>query len=161
MILVKNLKNKRKVVFDSGRFDDWCVWVVEAGVTRKAPLDITYFTDLKRLDIKYGNHKVYHDFLKIYTVTTKEIQWVTLKLIDEITDSYLEEDKDLIEQWFTVIYAGMIAEENKENAILKKRIKHLGIHQTLVQDLSPEYAANYSKGQSWKVLDDMMKSFGI
>jgi len=30
------------------------------------------------------------------------------------------EDEQEINIWFTVIYAGMIAEENKVNAILKK-----------------------------------------
>ncbi len=43
-----------------------------------------------------------------------------------------------MEIWFNVLYAGMVAEENKENAVLKKRIKRLGMHQVLIDGLEPE-----------------------
>jgi hypothetical protein len=45
-----------------------------------------------------------------------------------------------MELWFTVLYAGMISEENKTNAILKKRVKRLGIHQVLIQNSTPSEA---------------------
>jgi hypothetical protein len=67
----------------------------------------------------------------------------------------------MIDIWFTVIYAGMVAEENKKNAKLKKRIKRLGMFQVLIEKKSAEYAANFSKGKKWKELDTIMLSAGF
>jgi hypothetical protein len=64
-------------------------------------------------------------------------------------------------QWLTVIYYGMIAEENKEHAILKKRIKRLGTHQILMEDKSPEQAATFSKGKSANELAKLMLEKGF
>lgn len=161
MKLIKNLKNNRKVVFDTGKFDDWCVYVVEENGNRKAPFDVTYFTDLKAINAKYPDNKVYHDFLKIYHPTDKTINPAVLTEIEEIAETYNEEDRMHIEQWFTVIYAGMVAEENKQFAILKKRINHLGVHQTLIQNFEPVTAATFSTGKKWRVLDAEMKKFNI
>lgn len=55
----------------------------------------------------------------------------------------------------------MIAEENKLNAILKKRIKRLGMYQVLVQNYPPSVAANYSKGKKWRELDALMVHYGF
>lgn len=46
-----------------------------------------------------------------------------------------------MEIWLNVLYAGMIAEENKENAVLGKRIKRLGMHQVLPDEMPPETAS--------------------
>jgi len=48
---------------------------------------------------------------------------------------------------------GMIAEENKEGAILKKRIKRLGVYQVLIEGVSPKVAARYSRGLGADYLD--------
>lgn len=161
MRLIKNLRNNRKVIFDQGKFDDWCVYVVEENEIKKAPFDVDYFTDLKALNLLYGNNKVYQDFLKIYHPTNKTVDINILNLIDEIVNTYEIVHQNIIEQWFTVIYAGMIAEENKQFAILKKRVKHLGVHQTLIQDFTPENAARFSYGKKWRELDTIMKEFNI
>jgi hypothetical protein len=55
----------------------------------------------------------------------------------------------------------MIAEENKENAILGKRIKRLGMHQVLIENMKPEEAAVFSKGKKWKELHRLMKKRGF
>lgn len=161
MRLIKNLKDDRKVVFAQGKFDDWCVYVVEENGTKKAPFDVEYFTELKTLNVLYGNNKVYQDFLTIYHLVNKTIDSNILTLIDEIVNTYEKQHQVIIEQWFTVIYAGMIAEENKANAILKKRVKHLGVHQTLIQDFEPAIAARFSNGKNWRELDLIMKKFNI
>lgn len=161
MRLIKQLKNNRQVIFDQGNFDNWCVYVVEANGFRKAPFDVSYFTDLQTLNNLYGENKVYHDFLQIYACTNETINPDTLHLIEAITNTYQEEHQVMIEQWLTVIYAGMIAEENKAFSILKKRIKHLGIHQVLVQGLAPAFAAKFSYGKNWRVLDQVMQQYGI
>jgi hypothetical protein len=48
----------------------------------------------------------------------------------------------------------MIAEENKENTKLGKRIKRLGMYQTLVEKLDPFLAANFSRGMKWQEIDE-------
>ena len=57
--------------------------------------------------------------------------------------------------------AGMIAEENKVNMILKKRIKRLGVYQVLMDNFPPSEAANFSKGKGWRELDSIMKAKGF
>jgi hypothetical protein len=159
--LIKNLRNNRKVIFGQGKFDQWCVFVVESDGYRMAPHDITYFTEFKRIDKCYSDNKIYKDFVYIYNKTNGKVDESVLSLIDEIVDTYKEEDKVIIEQWFSVIYAGMIAEENKEGARLKKRIKRLGMHQVLILNMSPDDAANFSKGRKWRDLDAIMRDYGF
>lgn len=157
--LIKQLQNNRSVVFDTGKFDNWCVFVVESNGDRKAPFDETYFSDLYTVSHKYAQRKVYNDFVRIYEKTTTSIDSSVLVLIDEIVNTYRQEDRVIVEQWFTVIYAGMIAEENKEFAILKKRIKRLGMHQVLILNIPARDAAKFSYGKKWRELDTIMKSF--
>jgi hypothetical protein len=57
-----------------------------------------------------------------------------LRLIETKSRKYASEQSE-VEIWLTIIYAGMVAEENKENAVLKKRIKHLGMHQLLIKNI--------------------------
>ncbi|MCO7724924.1 hypothetical protein NJB85_17325 [Myroides odoratimimus] len=161
MRTIKNLQNNRSVIFDSGKFDQWCVYVVEENGFKKAPFDVDYFTDLQNLNNKYPNNKVYYDFISIYKLTDNTINPVVLNLIDSITNTYNQEDRIIVEQWFSVIYAGMIAEENKQFAILKKRVKHLGVYQTLIQGMNPADAARFSYGKKWRELDAIMKPLGI
>ena len=62
---------------------------------------------------------------------------------------------------FTVVYAGMIAERNKRYAILKERIKRLGMYQILMLSYKAEEAANFSKGKKAKELDLICKEYGF
>jgi hypothetical protein len=119
-----------------------------------------YFSKLNQLGNKHGHEKIYLDFVKFYTPTNKNIDSVVLELITTITNPY-GEDTEEMDTWFSVIYAGMVAEENKTNAILKKRIKRLGMHQVLIERLDPNYAANYSRGKKWRDLDIIMKDRGF
>lgn len=159
--LIKKLRNNRAVIFDTGNFDDWCVYVVEANGYKMAPFDETYFGELYVMSNKYPQNKVYNDFVLIYDRTTKLIDTSVLKLIDDLVNTYAQEDRVIIEQWFSVIYAGMMAEENKEFAILKKRVKRLGMHQVLMLHKSAKVAAEFSKGKKWRELDDIMKPLGF
>ena len=159
--LIKTLQHHRKVIFDKGSFDAWCVFVVEKDGSKKAPFDIDYFTDLKTMATQYPKNKVYNDFVAIYELTTKEINNKVILLIDNIVNTYRKEHQVITEQWFTVLYGGMIAEENKQHAILKKRIKRLGIHQVLIENMLPKIAANFSKGKNWRELNIIMQSKGF
>ena len=158
--LIKLINNSTRIEFDKGTFDDWCVYLSKPNERRYAPLDTEYFGRLQELSKKYTSQKIYNDFIKFYTLTDKNLSQVILRLIDAIAKDYLEDEEE-INIWFTIIYAGMIAEENKANAILKKRVKRLGMHQVLILNLPPEYAANFSKGKKWKELDLIMKTNGF
>jgi hypothetical protein len=160
-ILVKNLRNNRHVKFDKGKFDDWCVYIVESDGTTKAPYDIDYFTDFQLISKHYHDKKLYHDFVSIYELTTKTVSETVLNLIDDLVMTYQTRHRVLMELWLTVIYAGMIAEENKANAILKKRLKRLGMYQLLILNFLPAETAQYSKGKQWRDLDEIMKQFGF
>lgn len=157
---INNFSKGGFIEFDSGCFDGWCVFVTRPGAKRFAPTDVQYFTRLKELSEKFGSQKIYDDFVVIYNRTTKNIDARVFDLILVLSRFYDEYSTE-IELWFNVLYAGMIAEENKENAILKKRIKRLGVHQILIDDVLPEKAAVFSKGKKWRELDQIMIAKGF
>jgi hypothetical protein len=158
--LIKIINSHIRIEFDSGSFDDWCVFVNRPGKERYAPTDIEYFSWLKKQSAKYGAAKMYNDFISFYEPAAREINQEILMNISVISQEY-GADAEEADTWFTVIYAGMVAEENKANAILKKRIKRLGIHQLLLEGYSAEKAANFSRNKKWPELDALMKQKGF
>lgn len=148
------------VEFDNGSFDDWCVFVTRANGERFAPTDVQYFSRLKTLAKTHNARMIYDDFVVIYNRTTTEVDKHVLKLISVLSRHYGKDSLEM-EIWLNVLYAGMIAEENKENTVLKKRIKRLGMHQVLIEDMAPETAAVFSKGKKWPELDKLMKQRGF
>lgn len=158
--LIKEIRDGSIVEFDRGSFDDWCVYLTRPNETKFAPKDIQYFTELKNLGMEYGSEKIYNDFVKIYQKTTNTINENVNELITELSLTY-KDDSLIIDVWFSVIYGGMIAEENKKYAILKKRIKRLGLHQVLIDGLSPSISANFSRGKKWRELDKICKEKGF
>ena len=159
-ILIKIINNQIRVEFDAGSFDNWCVYLTKPGMTRYAPTDIEYFSWLKQQALVFGAAKIYNDFISFYECTGKEIDLVILDKITTLSNDYgsVSEEADI---WFTIIYAGMIAEENKANTILRKRIKRLGMHQLLLENYKAEEAANFSRNKKWKELDVVMKQKGF
>ena len=154
--VVKTLKNGTRVVFDQGKFDSWCVYLVRTNGSRYAPKDVEYFIGLQKLAAFYPKGKIFADFLEICHRTNQELNPEVLLFIEQLAATYTTEHQNLMEQWFTVLYAGMVAEENKEHAILKKRIKLLGMHQILVEHISPDNAAAFSKGRAWQELQQIL-----
>jgi len=158
--LIKKISDGSTVEFDSGKFDDWCVYLQRPNEVRYAPTDIQYFTRLYELGNTYGHKKIYDDFVQYYRNTTRNIDSQVLSQITQLSLSYNAHSVEM-DIWFTVIYAGMVAEENKVNAILKKRIKRLGIHQVLIDNESANFAANFSRGKKWRELDSLMRTKGF
>lgn len=148
------------IEFGKGSFDDWCVYVTRANGERFAPTDVQYFSRLKMLAKKHHSRLIYDDFVAIYNRTGPDVDKNVLELIAVLSRWYREDSLEM-EIWFNVLYAGMIAEENKEKAVLKKRIKRLGMHQVLIEDMTPETAAVFSKGKKWRELDKLMKQKGF
>ena len=159
--LIKNLKNNRKLVFDKGRFDDLCIYVVEADGRKYASRDSIYFADLQGINRNYPDNKIYSDFVRIYEQTTSAIDENVLTLIDEIVDTYAESDRIIMEQWFAAIYGGMIAEERKAGIVLRKRMKRLGMYRLLILNMNPVDAANSSRGKKAEEINLLMKSYGF
>lgn len=159
-LLIKNVRNRNTVEFDKGLFDEWCVYLTRPALPRYAPRDSEYFSKLQQLGNRYGHQKIYNDFVRYYTPTSKTIDTRVLRLITEITNDY-GQDAEEMDVWFTVIYAGMVAEENKAFAVLKKRMKRLGMHQVLVEGLDAACAAQFSKGKKWRELDGWMRQRGF
>ncbi len=157
---INNFGNGGYIEFDSGCFDEWCVFVTKPGGERFAPTDAHYFSRLNIFGETYGHQKIYDDFVVIYNRTTKSIDPNVFKLISALSKNYKSDSLEM-EIWLNVLYAGMIAEENKQNAILKKRIKRLGMYQVLIDNIPPEKAAVFSKGKKWRELDKLMVTMGF
>ena len=158
--LIAGLSSKIQIVFDRGKFDNWCVYIVEGG-KKNAPKDLYYLTDLKELSKKYSSGKLYKDILSVYNNTYIHVDEKVIQLIDNIAETFFFKDQFIIRKSLIVVYAGMIAENNKEKTRLGKRIKLLAIHQLLNQNFTPEQAADFSRGKSWKELDEIMNCLGI
>ncbi len=158
--LVKVIRNIHLVEFDRGRFDHWCVYLKRDNRNRYAPRDSEYFLILQQLAAKHGHQKMYDDFVIICETVNTQILPKTLDLITQISETYFG-DAIEIDIWFTVLYAGMIAEENKENMVLRKRIKRLGMYQVLIEKMQPDMAAKFSFGKKYAELNALMKERGF
>ena len=157
---IKTFHDGSHLDYGRGGFDDWCVYYTDRYGTWHAPLDKEYFKDLKDLGEKYGNERIYGDFLKVYERTGTEVNPAVLNMIDSIASAYgrssLKFNVDL-----TTLYMGMIAENNKDRAILKKKIKRLGVHCVLMEGMDYIKAASFMRGTYWRVLDRMCRERGF
>lgn len=148
------------IEFDKGRIDDWCVYITYPDGRKVAPTDLQYFSRLQKLALIHSPVVIYNHFVLAYELTTSTADMSVVNLIKQISDFYAQ-DAGEIELWFLILYAGMVAEENKKNAILKKRIKRLGLHQLLLLNYSPQEAAVFSKGKKHFELDAEMRKLGF
>ncbi|RHJ78127.1 hypothetical protein [Parabacteroides sp. AM08-6] len=158
--IITTFSDGSKLEYDKGAFDEWCVYLTRPNVTRYAPKDFQYFQRLANYGAKYGFDILYNDYVEIYNLTTKEIEETVLEKIKEITNKYGEDALNVAID-FTIIYMGMIAEENKKGTKLGKRIKRLGIYQVLKEQMHYNKAANFSKGKKWRELNDICLSKGF
>jgi hypothetical protein len=149
-----------RLYFGHGTFDDWCVFlrVVADGheVTtelgyEKVPTDAWYFGVLNDWAEYLVPDFIYYDFIKIYETVAEgpahySVTAPTINLIERLSFSYPDYDQACV--IWTILYMGMIAEENKTGKILGKRIKRLGVYQVLIERQTPVHAANFSRGRS-------------
>ena len=149
---IKAFSDSSYIEYDRGTFDDWCVFYVNRNGHRRPPRDVEYFNKLVELSQKYGSERVYYDFTKVYMWTDKNLSQSTLKFITELSEEY-GEDSLLVDIIFSILYVAMIAEEQKTNTRLGKRIKRLGIHVLLLENETVGYAANFMKGKGWRDID--------
>jgi len=147
MKIVKKFKDGSEIGFGKGRFDDFCVYL-----DNKPPLDVHYFIRLYELKEIYGGSNIYNDFVYIYELVTKKLESAVLENITHISQKY-KDDITRVDKIFTILYMAMIAEENKANTKLGKKIKRLGVHQILIENITPNVSANYSKGMKWREIE--------
>lgn len=146
--------------FDSGSFDDWCVYLSRPNVPRYAPKDYQYFKRLHEYSLAHGAKKLYDDFVRIYDKTTKQCTDEVFSFIKEISKGY-GTDEISVAIDFSIIYMGMVAEENKAFTKLGKRVKRLGVYQVLMDGMDYNIAANFSRGKKWRELDDICRTKGF
>lgn len=144
-----------------GRFDDYCVYLTRPGQGKHAPKDAEYFSFFIEKSRKYSSEKIYDDYVSIYEKTTNQIDYKIFEEIEEISMSYDEEDKLDFYVWYSVIYLGMVAEERRERAVLKKRIKRLGMYQILFERMSAVEAATFSMGKKVAELSPLCSERGF
>lgn len=150
---------KHKIYFAQGKFDKYCVYHIDDKGKKSIPLDEHYLKWIKDLANKYGTDKVYKDFLRIYEITDENFKEKECKkLINTIDTHYPQEDTTY---WWTIFYMTMVAECKKKYAILKKRIKHLGVYNTLFDNYDIAYITTYMRNKKWQELDKLMKQRNI
>lgn len=160
MAITRTFSDGSFLEFDSGKFDAWCVYLTRPNQERYAPRDEIYFYDLLQFGNKHGARNIYDDFISIYDKAQIDIDQSVFDHIHCISQKYGEDALE-IEIIYAILYMGMVAENNKRNAILKKRVKRLGVHQVLIERFTPETAANFSKGKKWQDLDSYCRERGF
>lgn len=158
--MLKTFKDGSWLEFGKGKFDDWCIYYHKPDGSTSFPLDSQYFQCLQNIGRDYKYNNVYADFLTIYNRTTKDIDDNVFQLIRLLSVNYGKWTLvyDVI---MSIIYMGMVAEENKEHSVLGKRIKRLGIYLTLIKREDVMHSANFMRGMKWRELDEICKGYGF
>lgn len=153
MEIIKKFNDGSFLEYNRGSFDGWCVYYTNIEGIRKAPKDTDYFNDLYQFSLKYGVDKLYHDYVKIYDRTERNINEDVLIYITQIANEYDEQDILEVDIMFSILYMAMISEENKEYSKLDKRIKRLGVYSLLKENKTIEESATFMKGMRWRDID--------
>ena len=156
---VKVFSDGSRVEFDSGQFDQWCVYVTRPAQPRHAPRDTQYFAELQRLHAQFP--RLHADFIAVFDRTTGQVEAALLARISEMAAAYPASLRADVAVLLTTLYAAMIAEENRAHAPLGKRIKRLGVHQVLVEGMPVDEAANFSRGLPWRRLEQLCRARGF
>lgn len=147
--LIANLQDGTRFVFSQGRFDRWCIFHIRENKAH-AVRDEEVFKVLSGYASGHNRFVLYRDFLSIFNKVTNQVNYDLVGRIAYLSKAYSRPQE--VQFILLFLYAGMIAEENKEKAILKKFIKRLGVHQVLIEGMHPTVAASFSRGKSWREL---------
>lgn len=156
---IKTFSDGTSLEYDRGNFDHWCVYHRTPGLGRRAPYDVEYFDALRVLARSHSADRVYADFVGVYEKTTADLDGALLAHIEQVAEGY-GPDRHRFDLTMTTIYAAMVAEERR-GLPLGKKVKRLGIHQTLHEGLAPNVAANFSKGKRAAELSALCRSKGF
>lgn len=157
---IKTFSDGSSMEFGTGRIDGWCVYVTTPGGVRAAPRDADYFHSLERLAQAHGADRVYDDFVRLYDITGRAVTAEALTAIDRIAAGY-GRDCLTADKTFTAFYLAMVAEENRANTRLGRRIKRLGVHELLKNKKSIQYATTFMTGKGWREIDRLCRERGF
>jgi hypothetical protein len=146
--------------FSQGKFDSFCVFEVMPNGNRKPPRDADYFQVLMDCSSYLDALTVYKDFVCVYDSTGQLVEQEVVKSIFVLAEKYGTE-KLKFAKAMCMIYAGMIAENNKAFTKLGKRIKRLGVYVLLMEEGSLHFAANFMRGKNWREIDAMCLQRGF
>lgn len=155
-----DLKDGGYLYYSGGRFDSWCVYEIDKDGIRSIPKDIDYFREYKELSSFFDSKELYNDFVEVYDRVEHGIKDEDIAFIDSISVKY-DEYSDRLFRLLSILYMGMIAEQNKAFTKLGKRIKRLGMYYLLIKDLNPEYCANFMKNMGWREIDVLCSEGGF
>lgn len=158
--LIKHFPDGSFLEYDRGGFDDWCVYLIDASGKRKPPRDIDYFAQLRSLAERFGTDKVYNDYVKVYELTGKQVSKADLDCISRLSEEY-GASANQVDTIFSILYMAMIAEERKAGTRLGKRIKRLGIHKLLIENIPVREAANFMRGMGWRDIARLCEERGF
>lgn len=151
-----------KIGFGPGNFDNWCIYFESISGVTYFPRDSEYFATMKIVSGLYDAREIYKDFVAIYeqvdsSPIANELFVQSLKTMSEKYGDFAYR----MENVYGILYAGMVAEEQKANKVLGKRIKRLGVYQLLFDGFTALEAANFSRGKKAKELDLECRSRGF
>ena len=158
--LIKRFPDGSFLEYDRGGFDDWCVYLTSASGNRRPPRDTDYFTQLKELAERFGTEKVYSDYVKVYDLTGKQVDRDSLEKISILSKEY-GASATQVDTIFSILYMAMIAEERKAGTRLGKRIKRLGSHKLLIENIPVREAANFMRGMGWRDIARLCEERGF
>ena len=158
--LIKHFPDGSFLEYDWGGFDNWCVYLTDASGNRKPPRDTDYFAQLKNLAERFSTDKVYNDYVKVYELTGKEVSKAALDSISRLSKEY-GASANQVDTIFSILYMVMIAEERKAGTRLGKRIKRLGIHKLLIENIPVCEAANFMRGMCWQDIARLCEERGF
>jgi hypothetical protein len=145
--LFADLPTGYRISFGPGKFDEWLIYFVSHSNVTYFPKDVEYFSTLDSVGQVYGHMNLYRDFLTLYNwIGTEEVaKPEVIEWICAMAGGYGKYRNRIINV-FAILYAGMVAEEEKEHKVLGKKIKRLGIYQVLIDREQPAFAAHFSRG---------------
>ena len=157
---IKHFSNGCTLIYDNGNFDNWCVYLINKSGNRLALTDRFYFKMLKNISVKYSVSYIYTDFLCIYNLTKTNIESDVLKCIDILSSKYADMC-DYVNMALTSLYATMVAEQNKKNTKLGKKIKLLGVYTLLCLNKDIDYSVNFMRGMSYKEILSLCEQYNL
>lgn len=114
--VIKKFSDGYVAEYDHGQFDEWCVYLTNEN-KKHPPKDTEYFRRLSEFAEIYGAEVIYDSFVEIYDRTGKTLDMELVNDITDITSKYNDAALSM-DKIFTVIYMGMVAEENKRGTKL-------------------------------------------
>lgn len=93
--------------------------------------------------------------------TRKQVDPAVLQHITDIAGFYEPLDTLEVDILFSILYMAMIAEEQKTNTRLGRRIKRLGVYYLLFEGADIHQAANFMRGMGWRDIAALCEKRGF